>query len=218
MWSIVRTWIFPVACLGCGLDSVALCEGCGPFRDEATLFEVAGVPVLAAGEYAGVLQRAILAMKRGERAYLDAFAPLLARVVPPDVTLVPVPTTRARAAARGFDQGLELTRRAAALAGVSWERLLEKRGSAQQGRPRAERLAACGRFRLRADARVPEHAILIDDVCTTGGTIADAIATLRAAGCGVAGAMVLARAPAEPSQLRRGHPIRKSAPSEGVSA
>ncbi|GAC1426398.1 MAG: hypothetical protein NVSMB5_20950 [Candidatus Velthaea sp.] len=210
MWSLIREWIFPVACIGCGTGAVALCERCGPRRDEALFFQIGDVPVLAAGSYELLFRRAIVAMKRGERAYFDAFAALLARTVPPGVTLVPLPTTRGRAARRGFDQSVELTLRAALRAGVPWQNALEKHGAPQHGLLRAQRLESHGRFRLRRGVGLPEHALVIDDVCTTGGTIADGIATLRAAGCNVAGALVLARTPAEPSRSRDGHRVRES--------
>jgi len=171
-----------VHCLGCGCDGVALCDACAPARAEAQLFTVGGVPVLAAGEYDALLRRAIVAMKRGERAYLEPFAGLIARSVPPGVVLVPLPTTRGRAAARGFDQGVELARRAAKLAGVDWRDVLSKSGPSQRGRTRTQRLETYGRFRLRSGAEPPAHAVLVDDVCTTGGTIAAALDTLHAAG------------------------------------
>jgi predicted amidophosphoribosyltransferase len=73
--------------------------------------------------------------------------------------------------------------------------VLEKRGAAQRGLSRLARLQADGRFRLRPGVALPERAIVIDDVCTTGATLADGIRTLRAAGVSVIGGAVLARAP-----------------------
>jgi len=68
-----------------------------------------------------------------------------------------------------------------------------KRGGAQRGRRRRERIAGGGRFRCRPDAVLPAYAIVVDDVCTTGATLADGITTLRAAGVAVVGGVVLAR-------------------------
>jgi predicted amidophosphoribosyltransferase len=76
---------------------------------------VDGLVVRAAGDYSGPLREAILGLKRGERAYLDPLAALLAPLVPLGTALVPVTTTRRRAAERGFDQVRELARRVAAL-------------------------------------------------------------------------------------------------------
>jgi predicted amidophosphoribosyltransferase len=154
---------------------------------------VANVGVAAAGAYAGVLRRGIVAMKQGERAYLNSFAEFLAAITPRNVPLVPLPTSRGRRAARGFDQAVELARRVAVLNGGSCCEVLVKRGMAQRGLDRRARLEAGGRFRIKPGAALPELAIAIDDVWTTGATLSDGIATLREAGVAVIGAVVLAR-------------------------
>lgn len=195
MWSVVRPWLFPVACLGCEVAGVALCPACAPQRTDRIRDFVAGAGMNAAGPYRGVLQRAIVAMKGGERAYLDPLALLLAELVPPGVPLVPLPTSRRRRAARGFDAAVELARRVAAQRGGTCCDILEKRGLAQRGLDRAHRLAAAGRFGVRRGAAVPDLAVVVDDVCTTGATLLDGILTLRAAGVAVIGAAVLAWTP-----------------------
>lgn len=195
MWRCVVAWLFPVACVGCGHARLALCACCAPQPEDRCTFSVGGIPVRAVGTYEGTLQGAILAMKRGERAYLDALAPLLAGIVAGEATIVPLPTSARRRRGRGFDQAVELARRIAVARGLAVAEILENRGAAQHGRARFARLAARNRFRLRRGALVPSRAILLDDVCTTGATLADASAVLRRAGCEVDGALVLARTP-----------------------
>lgn len=158
----------------------------------------------AASDYSGAVREAILALKRGERAYLDPLAELLAPLVARGTTVVPVTTTRRRAAQRGFDQARELARRVAALRSGSSVDLLRKHGAAQHGRGRVQRLGVHGRFSLRPGAAVPAAALLIDDVVTTGATLCDAAATLAAAGCRVTGAVVVARTPPGRETSRRG--------------
>jgi predicted amidophosphoribosyltransferase len=194
MWTAIRPWLFPVWCIGCGEPGTGLCAGCaGSARSRGLTLD--DLTVRAAGEYGGVLRDAILALKRGERAYLDPLAALLAPLVPPGTSLVPVTTTRRRAAARGFDQARELARRAAVLrAGVAVD-VLEKRGAAQRGLGRGDRLDARGRFFLRPGVAVPPRALLLDDVLTTGATLRDAARVLAAAGCCVLGAAVVAHTP-----------------------
>ena len=148
---------------------------------------------MAIGAYDGALRRAVVAMKRGERDALVAFADLLAARAPLDGALVPLPTSRARAAKRGFDQSVELARRVAALRGVACAEVLEKRGGPQEGRGRHDRLAAAGRFRLRTGVARPVAVTLLDDVCTTGATVRDAVRVLRTAGVDVRGIVVIAR-------------------------
>jgi predicted amidophosphoribosyltransferase len=197
VWRQIRPWLFPVACLGCGDAEIALCRACGPQSNERDVEVVAGVAVTAAGLYDGLLQRAIVALKHGERAYLSPCAALLADLAPATVPLVPLPTSRARRAQRGFDQAVELARRAGSLRGVAVHDVLVKRGAPQRGLDRRERLAAGGRFAVKPGATLPELAVVVDDVCTTGATLADGIATLRAAGIAVVGGIVLARTPAD---------------------
>lgn len=158
----------------------------------------------AAGDYGGVLRDAILAVKRGERACLTPLAALLAPLVPEGRVLVPVVTTRGRAAERGFDQARELASRVARERGGTCADVLRKRGAPQHGRARGERLRAEGRFRLRPGSAVPATALLLDDVVTTGATLRDAAAALTAGGCHVAGALVLARTPAGRETSGRG--------------
>jgi len=192
MWRIICEWLFPVSCLGCGASGIALCTACGPSDADAVHFHISGVPGVAIGPYDGDLRAAIVAMKRGERAYLDAFAAILACHITPGTILVPLPTTRRRRNVRGFDQAIELARRVAMLTGAMTHDVLRKRGAAQRGLGRLARLNAWGRFALRADAMLPVEAVVVDDVFTTGGTLRDGIATLRAAGVQVTGVVVLA--------------------------
>lgn len=163
-----------------------------------------GLAVRAAADYAGALREAILALKRGERAYLDPLAALLAPLVPLGSVLVPVTTTPRRAAERGFDQARELARRIAVRRDGVCADVLRKHGGAQHGRRRGERLMARGRFAVRTGARVPPSALLLDDVVTTGATLRDAARLLAAAGCDVLGAVVVARTPPNRETPRRG--------------
>jgi predicted amidophosphoribosyltransferase len=199
----VRAWLFPPACVGCDAPGPALCRNCEPYPSDAVDFSLDGIPAFALGLYEGALREAVVAMKRGERDPLAAFVALLAARAPlaRAGSLVPVPTTRSRSAQRGFDQSVELARRVAALRGVACVEPLEKRGRPQAGRDRRARLAAHGRFRLRRGAPAPAEATLLDDVCTTGSTLREAAAVLRAAGTVVRGIIVLARA--EPDHATR---------------
>ncbi len=196
MWDRIRPWIFPVWCIGCGSPDVAFCSACAPAPNDAAVSIVANTAIVAAGSYDGMLRRAIVAMKRGERAYLDPFARILAAMLTSEAALIPLPTGRRRRAERGFDQAVELARRVARLRGSACCEVLEKRGAAQRGLNRLARLQSDGRFLLKARAPLPPQAVVIDDVCTTGATLDDAIRTLRAAGVTVIGGAVLARAAA----------------------
>jgi predicted amidophosphoribosyltransferase len=195
MWRALRPWLFPVWCIGCGRPEKALCAACAASAARPFTVTIASIPVRAAGEYGGPLRDAILALKRGERAYLDPLAALLAALVLPGTVLVPVSTTPRRAAARGFDQARELARRVAICRAGRCADVLRKHGAAQRGLGRGDRLHARGRFTVRSGAAVPPQAVLLDDVLTTGATLHDAARVLAAAGCRVLGAVVIARTP-----------------------
>jgi len=188
-----RTWLFPPACVACDASGPALCAACAPSTRDAVVFALDGVPAFALGAYEGALRRAVVAMKNGMRDPLDAFADLLAERAAISGALVPLPTSRGRILDRGFDQSVELARRVASVRGIPSHDVLLKRGAAQEGRSRRDRLASAGRFRLRADAPLPVVATLLDDVCTTGATARDATAVLRAAGVDVRRIVFLAR-------------------------
>ncbi len=176
MLDALRSWVFPSACEGCDRPGPALCAACAPAV--AIHFAIDGIPATALGAYEGPLRDAILAMKRGARDPLAAFAQLLDAVTI-DGALVPLPTTAARAAERGFDQSIALARAVAARRSLSCLELLDKHGLPQAGRGREGRLAASGRFRLKPGVALPPAVTLLDDVCTTGATIRDAVALLR---------------------------------------
>jgi predicted amidophosphoribosyltransferase len=188
----LRGWLFPPACVACDALGPALCARCSPTLRDAIDFEIDGIPAFALGAYEGALRRAVVAMKRGERDPLDVLAGLLAARAPVIGDIVPLPTSRGRSAARGFDQSVELARRVAQRRDLTCAELLHKRGAPQDGRSRLARLRAAGRFRLTANAP-PAAVTLLDDVCTTGATARDALRTLAAAGVAVRRLVFVAR-------------------------
>ncbi len=191
--------LFPPVCEGCGTSGVAFCGACRPPPSANVRRDVEGLRLFAAGRYEGALRRAILTYKCGRRDVGDALAQWLADrcdAFPADAVLVPVPTTQARRARRGFDQSVRLARELGERRSRPVLLALQHRGDdAQRGRSRIERLAAHGRFACAAPRLVSGVTIvLVDDVVTTGATLADSARTLRAQGAFVRSAVVLASA------------------------
>jgi predicted amidophosphoribosyltransferase len=90
------------------------------------------------------------------------------------------PTTARRRRRRGYDQAELLARAIGRAGGVPVRRLLRRvPGPVQTGADRAHRLAAP---HFRARGQVPDTVVLVDDVWTTGATLAAAAAVLRPAG------------------------------------
>jgi ComF family protein len=112
--------------------------------------------------------------------------------------LVPVPLHRSRLRTRGYDQALELARALArgVRVPVVANALVRRRAT----RPQTELGAVdrqrnmCGAFALRAGARVPAHVALVDDVMTTGATLAECARVLLQGGVQRVDAWTIARA------------------------
>jgi hypothetical protein len=104
---------------------VALCSQCTADCRTTALMAGPGLYVEAAAAYAGHVRAAVLAMKRGERAFLDPLAALIAARVPDGSVLVPArQRTRLRSGA-----GTRISRGPAA-GWCSGRRPAQARGSA----------------------------------------------------------------------------------------
>jgi predicted amidophosphoribosyltransferase len=210
--------VLPRRCVGCGAPSAGLCPACAP-AGPATPVAGIGLPVVAGAAYADAVRTAVLAYKeRGRRdlagplagLLADALVALLAEVRPPPrtVVLVPVPSSRRAAAARGGDHVRRLAGRAAGPAGVRVARgavglVRSPRDSAGLGV--AERAANLDRAMIARPARDGLVAVLVDDVVTTGATLRETARALTAAGWLVAGAAVVAATPRRAGKPRPPH-------------
>ena len=140
---------------------------------------------------------------RDRRDLVTEVADGLAALVPPEpgIVITWAPTAARRRRQRGFDQAELLARAVARRSGRPVRRLLVRRpGAAQAGRRAAARWEHPG---FAARGRVPHGVLVIDDVATTGATLAAAADALRRAGAGRVHGLVVARAPA-PAQRPRG--------------
>lgn len=204
--------VLPSACVCCGAAGGSWCTRCrcqldGPFevRRPRTL---GAVPAYALAEYAGAARRVVLAHK--ERGRRDLAAPLgraLAEVLPwlakepaEGWCLVPVPSRRSAAMARGGQHMLGVARQcAAAMASAGRRASVAPALRASAGARDSVGLDAAARWanlagRLRfhpPGAPLPgTPVVLLDDVITTGVTAASCVAAL--AGAGVTVSYVLA--------------------------
>lgn len=199
----IRDLAAPPCCCCCRRSARAvLCDRCEAELETGAgrRLWIAGVDgAWAARPYDGVARELVAAVKfRRLLRVSGRGAELIVAEAPPallDGPLVPVPADPLRRAWRGFDPAELLAAELARSAGLPLSRCLaRRRGSRQVGRSRAERLASPPLVRVTATA--PERAVLVDDVSTTGATLAACSAALRRAGCRQVKAVVLAAAPA----------------------
>jgi predicted amidophosphoribosyltransferase len=202
-------------CPGCGRAGWGVCPDCRNLLASRTPFRTRPVPcppgfpsTVTAAPYDRVLRGLINAHKERDALLLTpVLAELLARSVyallgiaelPPGtpVTIVPVPSATGTVRQRGFDATSAMARATARR--LPDARPLVVRALAQQpgvrdqaglgARARQQNLA--GAFRVRR--RLTDPVVLVDDLVTTGSTLAEAARTVRAAGAVVLGAATVA--------------------------
>ena len=201
---LARAWsvLVPPFCWECGGDSAVgapLCPVCrsrlrwlGP---EPVTME--GVEVWAPVAYEGPGRALVRGLKyRGAVGLAEPMAAAICAGAPtPAGALVPVPLHPRRRRLRGYNQAERLAAALGRRCGLPVADCLERGGPAaarQVGRDRAERLAGPD---VRVASAVPPRVTLVDDVCTTGATLAACAAALRAAGAESVSALVYARTP-----------------------
>ena len=200
MWERLWQLLFPDQCHGCGRFGTLVCPVCiaqlGRYVGDvpvcgATTFTIAFV-------YAGVLRSAILAVKYARQRRLGtALGQLLAAQpwVSGDAVIVPIPGSTQRIAQRGYDQAVVLAQAVATTRRLPFsQQLVRVRQTIAQAKlNRAQRQHnVAGAFVWQGDVPPPQ-VILIDDICTTGATIAAAIAAIHHAGPCQVHVVVLAR-------------------------
>jgi ComF family protein len=136
--------------------------------------------------------------------WLEAHGPaaepdVVARPPQPAFGLVPVPLHPARRRRRGFNQAEWLAAAVGARVGLAVSDCLERAGprGTQVGRDRAQRLSGIsGSIKLATERAPPrQRAVLVDDVVTTGATLAACAAVLRHHGTAEVVAIAYARTP-----------------------
>ncbi|PKQ30940.1 MAG: hypothetical protein CVT62_10760 [Actinobacteria bacterium HGW-Actinobacteria-2] len=202
-------------CPGCGVAEFGACAHCrtqlSAARPQVMGLGQCRLTVVAAGSYSGVMKTLLIALKErqsmglvgvlGRRLAISIA--VLASVRPSErIVLVPVPSARAQVARRGQDVTVALARAAAVRlrrAGVSVtvvaclrhrRRVADQAGLGVTARNRN----LAGAFALRRG--VPRgEVIVVDDIVTTGASLAEAARVLTAAGRPPVGAATVAATP-----------------------
>lgn len=210
---------FPATCSGCGREGEPLCGRCRPSLD-ARLSLPGGTPIGLPADipapllqlewcapFAGPVRASLHDLKyAGERRLAEPLGRAVARRwvrvgIGADV-VVPVPVHAERERRRGYDQAALIAVVAARELGLPLVRALERVRStvAQFELGRDERAAnVAGAFRVRPAPDGPDPRVLgawvllVDDVVTTGSTLAACAAALEAAGARAVSAIAVAR-------------------------
>jgi predicted amidophosphoribosyltransferase len=197
--------LLPVSCAGCSAPDRSLCPDCArALAPEVRRHTVAGVTVWSSLDYDDLPRTVLLAYKDGGRvdaagALARALRPALAEAAGErrsDLVPVLIPSTRAAWRRRGYHPTGILLARSRVLAPPLWRALRLTRqtadqarlGSAERAGNRAGSMVASQRLRGR-------RCVIVDDIVTSGATIAEAARAIGAAGGSVSGAATVARTP-----------------------
>jgi competence protein ComFC len=206
--------IFPPKCIFCGrfLDKGAdcLCAKCtdtlpftkgGDVSQKGDFYDECVSPL----RYEGDVRKSILRFKfKGATAYADCYGRLMADCVREKLSgkfnlITWVPLSRTRAKSRGYDQAMLLALAVALeLDDVAVETLVKKTNVQAQSTitgKQARRANVSGVYEVKDPELVSgKSLLLIDDIVTTGSTLAECARTLLACGAESVVCVTLARA------------------------
>lgn len=211
LWGNFLDYIFPRECFGCQTEGEYLCSACFSqiellassecfFCHQPALSaknicpacsEASGLDrILAATHYSKTLTgRLVEALKFN---YIESLAGILADIIwrldlrlPAHVVLQPIPLHPQRLAERGFNQSSLIASQLSQKSG--WpvvDLLFRQKNTGQQAKldKKARLVNIKEAFAVRSGVAIPRYVALVDDVFTSGATMAEAAKVLKQAG------------------------------------
>jgi len=233
--------LFPPICAGCGKPGTRWCNDCQQRikRIEGEYCQTCGQPLLPGAScrtcelepppyrflrswalFESPLREALHRLKyRRDLGLGDALAQQMLEFVQnlhwPVEMMVPIPLSKSRLQERGYNQVALIARPLALALGLSYtpSALVRWRNThSQVGLTRDERRENVrGVFRGMKEKVLGRNVLLLDDVATTGATLASAAEALLSAGAKQVYALTVARAPlVEREHVRNQHPNRRT--------
>ena len=200
--------VFTPRCVECGEEGAYMCPTClAAVEPEPSAFEIgagaAAIEARAVYRFEGAARKAVHQLKyQGVTALAPALGRLMAARLPQrsaSMVVAPIPLHRSRLRERGYNQAellaKEVGRRTGApLAVRLLSRTLAAPPQAQAKSVDARLAAVRGAFQAAPEAAGAD-VLLIDDVCTTGSTLAACADALLRAGAARVAALTFAREP-----------------------
>jgi predicted amidophosphoribosyltransferase len=192
------------SCAACGAPGPSPCPRCrASLRPPPALPPPTGVDACwSLLAYDGAARELVARLKyRSHRQALHGLATAAATLVAEPVDVVTwVPTAPVRRRARGFDQSALLAAAVARSLGRPCRRLLRRVDEgAQTGASRSQRRRGPALVAVR---RCPARVLVVDDVLTTGASLARAAGAVRHAGASRVVALTIARGVLKPTTVR----------------
>ena len=200
--------VFTPRCVECGEEGAYMCPAClAAVEPEPSAFEIgagaAAIEARAVYRFEGAARKAVHQLKyQGVTALAPALGRLMAARLPqPSAPMVvaPVPLHRSRLRERGYNQAELLAKEVGRRTGAPLAVRLLSRTQAAPPQAQAKsvdaRLAAVRGVFQAAPEAAGAAVLLIDDVCTTGSTLAACADALLRAGASSVAALTFAREP-----------------------